>query len=231
MTADSTSHRSRAASRRMKSANGKRPPRGRGAGRAAGVSRLLVDFGERWTADSIALGELMAALEHRGYGLLLILFALPNLIPNPIPGLSAVFGVPLAILSAQIILQQPHPWLPSWLARRGIKREAYQRIVGRAAPTLTRIERILKPRFPIMLEPLAMSLIAGLCLVLSLLLILPIPLTGMVLAAPIVLFGLALMQRDGVCALIAALLGNAAMIFAVGAGWAAIRGVAAAVPD
>jgi hypothetical protein len=81
-----------------------------------------------------------------------------------------------------------------------------------------------------MLEPLALSLIAGLCLMLSLLLILPIPLTGMVLAAPIVLFGLALVQRDGFCALVAALLGNAAMIFAIGAGWAAIGAATAALP-
>ncbi|MGH6882441.1 exopolysaccharide biosynthesis protein [Hypericibacter sp.] len=230
MTADSTPHRSRASSRRENSAKRKRPPR-RGTGRPESVSRLLVDFGKGWKAETIAIGELMSALEHRGYGMLLILFALPNLIPNPIPGLSAIFGVPLAILSVQIILQRPHPWLPSWLAKRDIKREAYQRIVDRAAPSLTKIERILKPRLPIMLEPPAMSLIAGLCLVLSLLLILPIPLTGMVLAAPVVLFGLALMQRDGFCALVAALLGNAAMIFAIGAGWAAIRGVAAAVPN
>jgi hypothetical protein len=230
MTADSPPHRSRTSSRRENSAKRKRPPRSPGTGRAGSVSRLLVDFGKEWKAESIGIGELMSALEHRGYGLLLILFALPNLIPNPIPGLSAVFGIPLAILSAQILLQQPHPWLPSWLAKRGIKREAFQRIVGRAAPSLTKIERILKPRLPIMLESLAMSLIAGLCLMLSLLLILPIPLTGMVLAAPIVLFGLALVQRDGFCALVAALLGNAAMIFAIGAGWAAIKGVVAAVP-
>jgi len=171
------------------------------------------------------------ALEHRGYGILLILFALPNLIPNPIPGLSAIFGVPLAILSAQMIFQQPHPWLPQWLAKRSIKLDAYQRIVGRAAPYLTKVERILRPRLSFMLEPLLMSLMAAFCLMLSLLLILPIPLTGMVLAAPIVLFGLALIQRDGLCALVAALLGNVALIFALTAAWAAFRGVVAAVPS
>jgi hypothetical protein len=230
MTADSTTRRSRASSRRENRAKRKRLPRNRGTGRTDSVSRRLVDFGKEWKSETITLGDLMQALEHRGYGLLLILFALPNLIPNPIPGVSAIFGIPLAILSVQIVLQQPRPWLPSWLGRRGIKREAYQRVVGRAAPYLTKVERILKPRLPSMLEPLTMSLIAGLCLVLSLLLVLPIPLTGMVLAIPIVLFGLALVQRDGLCALIAALLGNAAMIFAFGAGWAAIKGVAAAVP-
>jgi hypothetical protein len=193
------------------------------------VSRLLVAFGRSWRKGQIDLESLVTALEHRGHGVLLVLFGLPNLIPNPIPGLSALFGIPLAILSVQMILQQPHPWLPRWLARHKVERDAYRRIVGRAAPWLAKVERILRPRLPLMLTPLAISLIATLCLMLSLLLALPIPLTGSLLSAPIVLFGLALIQRDGVSALIAALLGNAAMIFALSAGWAAIKTVAAAI--
>jgi hypothetical protein len=194
------------------------------------VSRLLVDVGQSGEGDRISLGGLLSALQHRGYGLLLILFALPNLIPNPVPGLSAIFGIPLALLSVQMILRKPHPWLPHWLASRSIKRDAYRRIVARAAPHLNKVERILRPRLPFMLAPLPMSLIAGLCLVLSLLLTLPIPLTGSPLAAPIVLFGLALIQRDGICAAVAASLGNAAMIFALAAGWTAVNAATAALP-
>lgn len=193
------------------------------------VSRLLVAFARSGREERIDLGSLVAALERRGHGVLLVLFGLPNLIPNPVPGLSAVFGIPLAILSVQMIRQQPHPWLPRWLARREIERDAYCRIVGRAAPRLVRVEHILRPRLSFMLTPVAISLMASLCLVLSLLLALPIPLTGSLLSAPIVLFGLALIQRDGVSALIAALLGTAAMIFALTAGWAAIEAVAAAI--
>jgi hypothetical protein len=202
----------------------------RGKGCRSSVSRLLVDFGQEWSDERISIGNLVSALEDRGYGLLLILFALPNLIPNPVPGLSALFGIPLAILSAQMIRRQPHPWLPQWLGKRGVARNSYQRIIGRTAPHISKVERILRPRLPFMLAPLPTTLIAGLCLVLSLLLALPIPLTGIPLAAPILLFGLALVQRDGACALAAMLLGNAAMIFALMAGWAAFQGVAAAIP-
>ena len=235
MTAESTSRSTRAAvcaekSRAEKSRKANRSRRPGGRGDRSSVSRLLIDFGQEWQDERISLGNLVSALEDRGYGLLLTLFALPNLIPNPVPGLSALFGIPLAILSAQMILQQPHPWLPQWLGKRGVTRDSYQRIVGRTAPHITKVERILRPRLPFMLAPFPTTLIAGLCLVLSLLLALPIPLTGIPLAAPIVLFGLALIQRDGACALAATLFGNAAMIFALMAGWAAFQGVAAAVP-
>jgi hypothetical protein len=226
MTAESTTHRSRA----EKSPEAKRSRRPSSNSDPNSVSRLLIDFGQEWKDERISLGSLLSALKHRGYGLLLIMFALPNLIPNPVPGLSAIFGIPLAILSAQMILRRPHPWLPQWLARRSIKRDAYRRIVGKAAPYLNKVERILRPRLPFMMDPLAMSLIAGLCLVLSLLLTLPIPLTGSPLAAPIVLLGLALIQRDGICALVATLLGNAAMIFALAAGWTAVNAATAALP-
>jgi hypothetical protein len=223
MIAEFTPRRPRVAAGQEKAANrGKLDHKG-------GVAQLLVDFGNGWKEEQINIGALVAALERRGYGLLLALFALPNVIPNPVPGLSAVFGIPLAIFSAQMVLQQPQPWLPKWLRQRSIKREAYQRIVGRAAPYLAKIERILGPRLSFMFSRLPMTLMGGLCLVLSLLLALPIPLTGMVLATPILLYGLALIQRDGACALVACLLGNAAMIFALITSWAVLRGIAAAI--
>jgi hypothetical protein len=231
MIAESTPRRPPASGAEDRAAHAERPsPRGGERG-SDSVSNLLVDFGESWKEEQIDIGSLISALEHRGHGLLLVLFALPNVIPNPVPGLSAIFGIPLAIFSAQLILQQRQPWLPKWLGNRSIKRDSYRRIVGRAAPYLAKVERILRPRLGFMFDPLPIALMAGLCLVLSLLLTLPIPLTGMVLATPILLYGLALIQRDGICALVAGLLGNAAMIFAFIAGWAVFRGIGAAIFD
>jgi hypothetical protein len=227
MVAESTSHRSRASCEGKEGAAAEVSLRSEG--KDSSVSRLLVDFGKSWKEDQIDIGTLIQALGHRGHGFLLVLFALPNVIPNPVPGLSAIFGIPLAIFSVQIVLQQRQPWLPKWLGKRSLKRDTYQRIVGRAAPRLAKVERILRPRLSFMFDPLPVSLMAGLCLVLSLLLTLPIPLTGMVLATPILLYGLALIQRDGVCALAACALGNAAMIFAFTAGWAVFRGIAIAI--
>jgi hypothetical protein len=53
----------------------------------------------------------------------------------------------------------------------------------------------------------------------------PIPLTNIPLALPLALFGLALVERDGLCALAATALGAGAVTFATIAGWAAFKAV------
>jgi len=93
-------------------------------------------------AARITLGELVEALQARGYGLLLFLFAVPNLTPGPsLPGFSTIFAVPLALVAIQMALGVAHPRLPGFLARLGISRGRAQRVVAAAAPLLARGEK------------------------------------------------------------------------------------------
>ncbi len=66
------------------------------------------------------------------------------------------------------------------------------------APWLARLERALRPRWPELLGPMAERLAGLLAILLGLLLSLPIPLTNIPLAVPLVLIGLGLAERDGV---------------------------------
>lgn len=195
------------------------PPRN---GPRRSVSHILLEFGRDWPKERVALGEILSTLNERSYGLLLILFALPNLVPIYLPGLSAVLGLPLAFIATQMILGRSRPWLPQAILQRSISREDYARVIGKALPSLVRIERILKPRLSFLTVAMAERLIGCFCLVLSLLLALPIPLTNIPLALPVALFGLALVERDGLCALAATALGAGAVTTA---GWAAFKAV------
>lgn len=189
------------------------------------VSHILLEFGRDWPKERVALGEIVSTLNERSYGLLLILFALPNLVPIYLPGLSAVLGLPLAFIALQMILGRSRPWLPQAFLQRSISREDYARVIGKALPALVRVERVLKPRLSFLTVAAAERLIGGFCLVLSLLLVLPIPLTNIPLALPLALFGLALVERDGLCALAATVLGLGAVTFATIAGWAVFKAV------
>jgi hypothetical protein len=73
------------------------------------VSHILLEFGRNWPKERVALGEIVSTLNERSYGLLLILFALPNLVPIYRPGLSAVLGLPLAFIALQMILGRSRP--------------------------------------------------------------------------------------------------------------------------
>jgi hypothetical protein len=99
-----------------------------------------------------SLGDLRDALGDRGFGVLLFIFALPNLMPVNIPLLSAVLGAPLVLLAAQLTYGRHKPWLPHWLTRQSISRQNFEAVVSRALPYLERAERWLRPRLTVLLS-------------------------------------------------------------------------------
>jgi len=175
--------------------------------RGRSVSALLAEFAKKSGSERIRLGDLVRAFARRGHGLLLLVFALPSALPIYLPGLGAVFSVPLALISAQMLLGREHPWLPKRLLDRTISREDYDRVIGRAAPALARVERVLRPRLLGLTDRLGQRLVGLVCLGLSLLLSLPVPFTNVPLALPIALVGLALIGHDGLLLLGAVVLG------------------------
>jgi len=177
-------------------------------------------------SGSVTLGELRAAAGDRSFGALLVLLAIPNMVAGLIPGLSILLGLPLILVSLQLLVGADRPWLPRRLARLEIPRADLRRIVGRVQPFLQRLERALKPRLEFLMAPWAERLIGLACLVLSLFVFLPIPFANLLPATGVLLFGFSLLERDGLMALAAmgavwisaALFGGVAFAFVTAAG-------------
>ena len=112
----------------------------------APVSELILDVARAWPEPRISMGQLIEAFGMRSYGLLIVLFALPNLLPIYIPGLSPIFGIPLGIICVQLALGYPAPRMPRFLTRRSMRRSDLEMIAEKAQPWLRRIERFVKPR-------------------------------------------------------------------------------------
>ena len=87
-------------------------------------------------SGQLRLGDVVAALGDRGYGLLIFILALPNVLPIYIPGLSAVFGVPLGLIAIQMTIGLPRPWLPRTLLERPLRRQEFARMTQRILPWL-----------------------------------------------------------------------------------------------
>lgn len=189
------------------------------------VSSLLAEMAETWPGERIRLGDFIDVLGDRGYGLLMLALTLPNLVPIYLPGLSALTGLPLAAVALQMAIGRQRPWLPDFLLRRSASKIDFQRVVLRALPWLARIERVLKPRLDGFAHGPAERLIGAACVVLALLLSLPVPLTNIPLAVPIVLFSLGVLERDGLATLIGGVAAIAATVFVFTVGWAAMSGV------
>ena len=80
------------------------------------------------------------AFDARAYGPLIVLFAAPNMLPVALPGISAVLGVPLILLTAQMMIGLRRPWLPEFLRRRSLARGDL-RVAGRSHRAAARPHR------------------------------------------------------------------------------------------
>jgi len=176
------------------------------------LSRRLGEIIEEQGQDRLTFTELAAKLHSRAWGGLLFIFAAINVLPLP-PGTSVFFAIPLMIVSAQMILGRASPWFPNRIDRRGVTKEELKRLVGKIEWLELRIERVLKPRLPRLTGPMAARLIGAVCLVLALVAAIPIPLFHVAPAVAIVLFGLALIYRDGALVVVAAAAAVLSLIF------------------
>ena len=179
-----------------------KPPRFRLNRREAGTRALLDDLLDGDAEQTLDFNALMRGLGRRAFGMLLLLATLPAFIPIPIGGVLS--GPLIVLLAAQLLIGLRRPWLPGFIARRGPKRQTLARFERIVSPWLLRLERLVRPRLGVVLEHRLASAITGLLLLLlGVLLSLPIPFTNYPLGGLILLFALALLERDGALMLVA----------------------------
>src|SRR3546814_8604848 len=146
---------------------------------------------------------------------------LPTLSDSLFPDTARVRSGPLAILiGLQLRAGRRSPWLPKFSARRGPHRHAMARFERMLSPWLGRLERLVKPRLSLLLDHRVAGMLSGLLLVLlGLLLALPIPFTNYIFGSLLLLFALALLERDGALMIVAWVLGGVAVtVFGVPSG-------------
>jgi hypothetical protein len=189
-------------------------PRPAPAPNGARTSQLLRDFLAGHTEPRISLGALRDALGDRGFGVLLFIFALPNLVPVNIPLLSAVLGLPLVLLAAQLSYGRHKPWFPDWLTAQSFPRQGFSNVVLRALPYLERTERLLRPRLTVLLSWTGERVIGVAILILALVLTLPIPFANWLPACAISIIALAILEKDGLAVLVGIAVGVASVLVA-----------------
>ncbi|HWE76053.1 MAG TPA: exopolysaccharide biosynthesis protein [Stellaceae bacterium] len=161
------------------------------------LSDLLEAFSASVAGDRIALGAISDFVGRRSIGALLLILALPMALPVPAPGLSVLFGIPLILVSFELMLGRRTAWLPEFVARRSIRRDELIGFIARTMPRLRSLEQIIKPRLSWMASDWTMTPVGAVCLILALVITLPIPLGHMVPGAAISILALGLMERDG----------------------------------
>lgn len=177
-----------------------------------GVRALLDDFALGDPAQVLRLGDLLNSFGQSAFGMILLLAVLPAFIP--IPGVGGAIGGPLVILvGSQLLLGLGKMWLPGFLRKRGPHRSAIITFRTLFSRWLGRLEKLVRPRLHGVLDHrIALSFTGLLLVLLGILLALPIPFTNYLFGVLLLLFALALLERDGALMLVAWVAGVAAII-------------------
>jgi hypothetical protein len=178
------------------------------------TSEVLRDLVEDGVSERITFREILAELKHRAAGFTLLIFALPCCLPMP-PGIPTVCGIALVIIALNLIAARQRLWLPGAIADKSVARADLKRVVDRVTPLLMRLEKVCKPRFPIVTDTVGKILIGLVILVLGMIMILPIPFLGNMppgFAASVIAIGMT--ERDGLVVLIGTLTSGIAIAVA-----------------
>ena len=167
-----------------------------------GIARLLRAFTQGDPQEVLALDRLLYGLGRSAFGMFLFVSVLPGFVP--IPGFAGVVSGPLvALIGLQLIVGLRKPWVPAFIGRRGPRRSTMARFCDRISPAMARLEHLVRPRLRALTRSRLANAYTGVLLIcLGLLLALPLPMTNFVFAGTLLLFALALMERDGALMLV-----------------------------
>lgn len=156
----------------------------------------------RGESEKVSVLQILDALDARSFGLAVLLFSLPSVVPMP-PGVPTVVGIILAIVGVQMALGREDLWLPGILSKREFDRKSLVGAFEKLAPRLGVIERVMKPRLLFMTGKLGSILIGIVVLIMAIVLILPLPPGGnFPPALACAVLGMGLAQRDGLIVMI-----------------------------
>ncbi len=165
------------------------------------TSDLLRHLLDGLEGEKVSVGWVVERLGSRSFGAIILLMALPNVIPQ-IPGMSTIFGLLIMLPAMQLVLGLRQMWLPSYLANIMLPSGKVAAVVSLAIPWVAKFEKLIKPRLTVLTYPPMENLVGALVLLLGFILFLPIPGGNWLPAIACCFFALGMLERDGVFTLI-----------------------------
>ncbi len=190
-----------------------------------GFIALVADLAAISGPDGLTLREIRDRLDERAFGLMILILAIPCLVPA-LYGVPQIVGIPILLLAGQMLAGRIEPWLPESVLKRRVSKAWLDRMADFATKRMHWFERFSRPRLTVFAEGWAERVVALFMILATLTIILP--LTNTIPSVALSLLAVGLIQRDGlfvaagaaVAAGWATALATVGIGFYVGAGWA-----------
>ncbi len=166
---------------------------------------LLDTLGHLFSGDrqsTLTLDDFLAGLQGRSYAFAIAALNVPNCIPTGIPWLSTITGVPMVLLLVQFFAGRSVPSLPAFVGRRGLQRGKLQVFLARADRYIRWLENTVHARHERWVNGAPRQALLFAWAMDIVILALPIPFDNFFPAWAIFFFCLALIEDDGVMAML-----------------------------
>ena len=168
--------------------------------------------------ERVSVATILEAVGSRSFGPLLLLAGLILVSPlSGIPGMATTMAVVVFLCAVQLVLGRSHFWLPSWLLQRSVPHHKLNRALAFVRPHARTIDGWLRPRMTFLIRRTGTCLIALVCIVIAL--ALPamelVPFSASSAGGALTVFGLSLVFRDGLLALLALVIAAATSVLVV----------------
>ena len=154
------------------------------------------------TGCHITVDELMSRIAERGFGMLLVLLALPTTIPVLPPGSAATIGLIYTFIGFQMLLGRKYPWLPQRIRDYRLSENVTRKLRERGVSFFKNLERFSRTRWQFMETALMLRLVALTIILMGFILFTPLPFMNTIPALAVMILGTGLLNRDGLFLLI-----------------------------
>lgn len=179
-----------------------------------GLSQTLAEIERCANQSWLSVADLQTLMGDKGFGFLLVVLSLPSALPVPAPGYSIPFGILLILLGAQFAIGKTHaPRLPQRCLKWHIQGSFIPKMVHGARKFCRFVELFIRPRLSIFLIGPGRIWMGLLVIYMGTLMCIPIPGTNTLPAMVIFIIGVALLEEDGLLAVLATLGGTLVGMF------------------
>lgn len=181
------------------------------------LAQLLRRLADDGAGDGLTVAEIRDRLDERAYGLLVLILAIPCLVPG-LYGVPQVVGIAIIILAFQLFCGREEPWLPRWFLKLRAKASWLEGMADFTEKRLGWLERLSRPRLTLFSVGPGERFAAVFMILATLTIVLPM--TNTIPSVALSLLAVGLIQRDGLFVLAGAAVTTAwvGLLTAVGVG-------------
>lgn len=162
------------------------------------LSQELMSFRDGLGGEDSTMGALVDTVGDRGFGLLLLILALPAALPLPAPGYATPFGLMMIGLGWQMARGRQTPWFPQRVRKRTLSYKGLDFSVRNAKWPLRVVELIVRPRLQgLARNPAFLRIVALTVILMACSMSVPVPLTNTAPSFVIFVLAAGILEEDG----------------------------------